>query len=296
MRLEREDLPAGAQQTSDEHSHPAGDHRLWSESWYFDFARFDGTCGGYFRLSVQPNDGTAWLWAVVQLPDADGPRVVFEHDAEVASSDPLMLSAGGSSLVAKCLEPGRWDIEATLSTEPNLLTEVELRWDDHGPRYFYRKAARYEQPASVAGNITSGSNTVRVVADGQRDHSWGVRDWWTVPWVWSSGSLDDSTRCNVTRLLTRRPTEPDGFILLGREIIAVQKADLAALPGPNDRYKAVIEGRPVVGTLTTMTVIEMTDGPRCSVLHRGLVCWEAGQGVGAGWTEWNLPRRSLVLS
>ncbi|HWF70951.1 MAG TPA: phosphotransferase, partial [Mycobacterium sp.] len=28
---------------------------------------------------------------------------------------------------------------------------------------------------------------------GQRDHSWGVRDWWSMDWVWSALHLDDGT-------------------------------------------------------------------------------------------------------
>src|SRR5205807_2113497 len=27
----------------------------------------------------------------------------------------------------------------------------------------------------------------------QRDHSWGVRDWWGTQWCWTSGRLDDGT-------------------------------------------------------------------------------------------------------
>jgi hypothetical protein len=28
---------------------------------------------------------------------------------------------------------------------------------------------------------------------GQRDHSWGVRDWWSMDWIWSALHLDDGT-------------------------------------------------------------------------------------------------------
>ena len=28
---------------------------------------------------------------------------------------------------------------------------------------------------------------------GQRDHSWGVRDWWSMDWVWSALHFDDGT-------------------------------------------------------------------------------------------------------
>ena len=28
---------------------------------------------------------------------------------------------------------------------------------------------------------------------GQRDHSWGVRDWWSAEWMWSAAHLEDGT-------------------------------------------------------------------------------------------------------
>ena len=36
-------------------------------------------------------------------------------------------------------------------------------------------------------------------AAGQRDHSWGTRDWWSMDWVWSAGHLDDGTRFHARR-------------------------------------------------------------------------------------------------
>ena len=32
---------------------------------------------------------------------------------------------------------------------------------------------------------------------GQRDHSWGVRDWWAFGWCWCSLRLDDGTRVHL---------------------------------------------------------------------------------------------------
>ena len=40
-------------------------------------------------------------------------------------------------------------------------------------------------------SATSGST---IDGHGQRDHSWGVRDWWQFGWCWTSGRLDDGTR------------------------------------------------------------------------------------------------------
>jgi hypothetical protein len=43
----------------------------------------------------------------------------------------------------------------------------------------------------VRGEVTIGDERIAVDCPGQRDHSWGVRDWWAFPWMWCSGRLDD---------------------------------------------------------------------------------------------------------
>ena len=39
-----------------------------------------------------------------------------------------------------------------------------------------------------------GDETIELRGVGQRDHSWGARDWWSAEWMWSAGHLDDGTR------------------------------------------------------------------------------------------------------
>ncbi len=47
---------------------------------------------------------------------------------------------------------------------------------------------RIREPSPSTGR------TYRIDAvPGQRDHSWGVRDWWSMDWVWSALHLDDGT-------------------------------------------------------------------------------------------------------
>ena len=44
------------------------------------------------------------------------------------------------------------------------------------------------------GEILVGDERIDFDGIGQRDHSWGVRDWWNLGWVWTAGGLDDGTR------------------------------------------------------------------------------------------------------
>ena len=44
---------------------------------------------------------------------------------------------------------------------------------------------------------------------GQRDHSWGVRDWWAFGWCWAAARLDDGTRVHFADI--RMPGLPVAF-------------------------------------------------------------------------------------
>ena len=56
---------------------------------------------------------------------------------------------------------------------------------------------RYEIPCLVPGTVTVDGETFTVDGQGQRDHSWGVRDWWAFGWCWCSLRLDDGTRVHL---------------------------------------------------------------------------------------------------
>jgi hypothetical protein len=70
----------------------------------------------------------------------------------------------------------------------------DLVWETLGEPYAYRVATRYEIPCRVSGTVRVGDETIELRGVGQRDHSWGTRDWWSAEWMWSAGHLDDGTR------------------------------------------------------------------------------------------------------
>jgi predicted secreted hydrolase len=76
-----------------------------------------------------------------------------------------------------------------------------------GTPYQYRPTTHYEIACAVSGTVTADGQQIRVDAvAGQRDHSWGVRDWWSMDWVWGSLHLDDGTHLHALDL--RLPGAP----------------------------------------------------------------------------------------
>ena len=200
----REPLQPNAE---DEAAHPPGGDPLWSESWYFDFVDAAAGVGGWIRLGLIPNQGHAWIDALLCGPDLPTVAVL---DFEAALPDEhTHVRTDDVDLVLEATEPLRTyrvalrgrghahnDPAALLTGAAGRPVEVtmDLTWTSVGTPYEYRMSPRYEIPCTVSGTVTADgrSFTFSGVA-GQRDHSWAPRDWWSMDWVWSALHLDDGT-------------------------------------------------------------------------------------------------------
>ncbi|MCU1458009.1 MAG: hypothetical protein JWL73_2101 [Actinomycetia bacterium] len=190
---------------SDEGRHPSGPEALWGESWYFDFAASDGSYGGYVRLGLYPNRGVAWFWLALVHPDR--PLVfIRDHAVPVPNGEALVLDGGAYRAEIRADQPlERWSVvvrgaarsrddpAGAFHDAPTAWTDVDVRleWVAAAPVFEYALTTRYEQTSHVTGSFTVDGRTTAVDAPGQRDHSWGVRDWWDNPWCWSAGTFAD---------------------------------------------------------------------------------------------------------
>jgi len=162
--------------------------------------------GGYVRLGLTPNEGVAWFTTVVCGPDQPTVAVL---DFFAPLDDPFSLHTSAFDFthhVESELQTYRVQLRgrgeahddpaALLRGESGKAVDVsmDLQWATVGTPYQYRLTPRYEIPCTVTGSISVDGQQMRFDAvPGQRDHSWGVRDWWGMDWVWSALHLDDGT-------------------------------------------------------------------------------------------------------
>jgi hypothetical protein len=153
---------------------------------------------------------------------------------------------------------------------------------------------RYEQACTVQGEVLVGDERIQVDGFGERDHSWGHRDWWSMPWCWTAGRLGDGTAFHAFRPLIDIPFA-SGFV-------APPAGDLRTVERFAVDTDLGAEGLPVSATMDlddlrlTVTptgfapvLLEAPDG-RVSRFPRALCRFEeAGGGSGWGWTEWCQP-------
>lgn len=193
----------------DEGHHPPGPEQLWNESWYFDFMDDAGTFGGYVRLGLYPNLGVTWFWACVVGEDRRLVTVI-DHTVPIPKAPSLEFRADGLWADHTIEEPcERWSLglesfgvalDDPAATYGDLRGERtplgwDLEWETDGGTYQWPEGQdRYEIPCRVHGEVLVGDETIDFDGWGQRDHSWGVRDWWALGWCWTAGRLDDGTR------------------------------------------------------------------------------------------------------
>ncbi len=297
----------------DEGAHEPGPEDLWNESWYFDFFAPDGSIGGWVRLGLYPNLGVAWYHAFLVRP---GQAVIAVSDDTVALPRLPSLEIRATDLWADhvCETPlEHWTVtnetHGLAVEDPAVLYQdaprgdlvplaLDLEWETDGEPYHYGATTRYEIPCRVHGDIHVGAEQVAFDGWGQRDHSWGVRDWWSFGWVWTSGRLDDGERFHGTDV--RIPGVDVGFgywqpaghgggignLEVTNEVTAQETTDA---DGFVTEGRVTIAGRQLALTPLAFAPALLRFGDRRARFPRALCRVESGEGGGLCWTEWNQP-------
>ncbi|APE15078.1 phosphotransferase [Mycobacterium sp. WY10] len=295
---------------ADEGAHQPGDEPLWNESWYWDFADPAQGVGGWLRLGLVPNQNVAWINALVCGPDM--PTVALVDFEAPLPADPAVARADGAELRHGAITPLQTyrveargtaqeydDPSALLRGEPGRPVElaIDLTWTTAGTPYAYRITTRYEIPCTVTGTVSIDGRVHQLEAvPGQRDHSHGVRDWWSMDWVWSALHLDDGTHLHGVDL--RIP---------GMDPISVGYIQRAGEP-VTETTTVTAEATFSDNGLPMTTTIDYLPGPvqttvdvrghapvrlvapegQVSFFPRAWVTVETADGrTGSGWVEWN---------
>lgn len=305
----------------DEYAHPySPDHEWWNESWFWDWFRPDGSAAGHLRIGVFPNQRRVWLWLLLfdgdrwvaleetRLPlgDWDWPdhltydRLGLRCSWEVGSplrSGRLRCEGFGrvvSGPRAGLVLPVACDLEITAEGVPHSSGEgnVEGHMDES------YSTSRFEQPVSVAGSFSIGPEVHDMTGQGERDHSWGPRDW-NLEWAflvmgghqlrmqWAAVDIEGLDRISVGYLKrgedTRNITEVDESLHFGRALDET-------VSGP---FRVTADdGSTLEGEIETISAAEIDIAhcfvpPRPSTYRRALIRVQVDGERNVGWLEVN---------
>ncbi len=318
---------AHAVSPDDELRHPADSDDLWNESYYADFVQEDGSLGGWLRLGLYPNQDLAWWTAWVVGPNRRGVCSV-RYDTPVPAGFGLTSDDALSTIAIDVVRPlaefrvaarARAEVvahpQAVYTDELGIpaALDLDLTWTTDGTPYHYDLTTRYEIPCTVAGTVTIDGTAHPIRGQGQRDHSWGVRDWWAFGWCWSSARLDDGTRVHLADI--RMPgmpiafgyiQTPEGGVFPITTLSVEEELGAEGLPTSAAISLSYGDGGAGEGSATaasgsmSFAVTPVAFGPvllrnkddgRTSRFPRAMVQFRADDGRGGlGWIEWNQPQ------
>jgi len=297
---------------ADEGRHQPGAEELWNESWYFDAVSDDGTLGIYTRLGRLPNQNLALITAAIVGPAR--PAVLVVHaDAPLPplDDDAQRIAIDGLHVEQHCEQPlGRFRVTLTGAGEvfadesaplrnesgPTVDVAFDLVWETDGIPYQWRRSTRYEVPCRVAGTVRVGDEEVAFDGPGQRDHSWGTRDWFAIGWMWSAFHLEDGTHIHAVGI-PEMPGYGVGYVQADDEIIEITGLQMAVDAADNGLITATemtiepggleLRVEPLAfGALR----LDAPDG-RSTHFPRAMARVRTHDGrVGTGWIEWNRPQ------
>jgi hypothetical protein len=200
---------------ADEGFHALGEGEHWQESYYFNWADMDGRAFGLARIGYTPRqhrmDG-------VLLTMRDG-RAEFLYPAvRIAIGDRLPVP-GRDELRTRRLsfrmdEPlSRWRIAL------GGRDEVDLAWTALTPAAEFPRGGglgavgHFEQAGRVVGHVRLKGRSCAVDALGQRDKSWGARDWGRIRgWTWIAAQFGDDFAFNATEGVDEGRPVSTGFV------------------------------------------------------------------------------------
>ena len=294
----------------DEGTHAPGPEPLWNESWYFDGVSDDGSLGVYTRTGRVPNQDACLYTTCICGPGRPTIMLTEASAPLPARDDPAQaIHVDGLDAEQHCDEPLRRfrvtmrgtgqaydDPAAILRGEAgrDVAIALDLTFETAGIPYQWRQSTRYEIPCRVTGSVTVDGEQIEFAGPGQRDHSWGARDWWASDWMWSALHLEDGTHTHAVGV-PQMPGFGVGYVQRGDELDEIGSVSLdqrvagdglvtadTITSGPEPELELAVQPL-AYGPI----LLEAPDG-RVTHFVRAMCDVTAADGrTGRGWVEWN---------
>ena len=322
MSLSQSELTKFGITPEDERPHPfSPDHEAWNESYFFDWIDRSGEPAGHLRVGWHPNQDRWWLWfmlwngsewAVVEQPrlplsSLRIPDLVYEGwglSFSYEVGEPLRsgrLRCSGFARVVSGRRSG-FVLPASVDLDVAAVGAAHSGGPSEVPGHSAGgyEANRFEQPITVTGTGRLGDDSFALDGRGERDHSWGPRDW-NLEWLFVVLHGD------YLRMQWARAEVPGvGIFTVGylhrRDSVAITEVedDIAfddddVLHPAAGTFRATAEdGTVVSGRLASVTGTEVDithafTPPRPTVYRRALVRFtpDDGSPPTTGWLESN---------
>jgi hypothetical protein len=168
--------------TMDEYFHIPEKKLDWRESYYFNFVNHDNKTSGFTTIGILPNLKKAeYLLALFHK----NKHTLYFKEQEIAKDNESENCLSNKTLTYTLIRPlKKWEI--SFSSQDS---ELLIQWEARFPPFNFGKGSgtswtgHFEQSGIVSGEAKlRDGRKIRIDGYGQRDKSWGQRDWHIEHW------------------------------------------------------------------------------------------------------------------
>jgi hypothetical protein len=292
--------------------HPAGPGKEWNESFYFNVYDKENDICIFMRLGLKPNTDERSAFCFMMMPDGsvigmkdqgglgDGTLDVKGlHFENVEPEKRWRMTFNGH--MARMTDHGPEPIEVSFQLgfeARNEMFDYRECVDAVGEQISQQVASEHlEQFGKVSGSMMIGGKQFDISGLGERDHSWGVRDW-NAPkmWIWLTAQFSEKVALNVTKLFVEQGEVSAGYFHINGRNLPLVKADVRTVLDPDGTPRSLAMslvdkygGKHKV-TAEVLRMVAMPfpgrDGKTMSVMHETLAEYTFNGRKGYGIAEY----------
>ena len=290
--------------------HEKKDHVEWNESFYFSFYDKTNDICAFMRIGLKPNKPLKNMFCFFMLPDGSyiGLKDDDKYDSDVLSAKNLTFTK---------IEPEKkWNLRfdgKLLDFSSKKPVDVSFNFDFESLNniFDYRDCVsgfkekisqsvaseHLEQFGKATGDLKIGEKKYGISGLGERDHSWGIRDW-NAPkmWIWLTCQFSEDTALNVTKLVVSEGEVDAGFVHIEEENLPIMKATINTnynQDGSPNSFKMELTDKKgdlhkVNAKIIKNVKLPFTsgDGKKQSIMHETLTEYEMNGKIGYGIAEY----------
>lgn len=284
----------------DELRHAHDNDPRWRESLYWGFVLPDASLGGVVYLRLDPNAKTVSPMILVYRNFGDVAYFFNASDPMPARLELDDVSVQGFRF--KGLQPLS---TCAVAFDDSAGASLEFTFTGIHPPFDYASnrvgcpsplaANRFEQTGRFEGMLRLKGETFPLSGFGQRDHSWGTRDWTAIQhYKWISAQSDDGLAVNLTCSVIRGETAFNGYVYDGREVSGIVRAHVETAYAPDGATQRTIAAAILdeKGKTTRLegTVFALTEIPtEQSILAEAVARFKIDGTPGTGIVEYLWP-------
>jgi hypothetical protein len=167
---------------ADDYFHIPENELDWRESYYFNFVNHDNKTSGFTTIGILPNQKKAeYLLSLFHR----NKQTFYFKEQEITIDNGFKNCLSDKTLTYTLIEPlKRWEIGLS-----NQDLELSVRWETRFPPFDFGRGSgtswigHFEQSGIVRGEAKlRDGRKIRIDGYGQRDKSWGERNWHIENW------------------------------------------------------------------------------------------------------------------